>query len=94
MDRIMLRKGGALAGKVLNKQFTIKTDIGTLSIPTKAMAQMLINVPAYNGSDRIYTCQSQYTGDVMEKTVELKNDDTGEKMSIAIDSILVVFWGL
>ena len=94
MDTIVYRKGSqSLPGKIRNKSFSIVTDLGTLKVPTKKIAHILINVAAYGGKDQIFTYSSVLIGDVVEDPIVMRLADTGEDVSVPQNKILAIHIG-
>ena len=92
-DIVVGRRGDSLTGKVREKQFEIKSDLGKVKVPTKKIAWVHFKNSPRLDSDEIWLVTGdRLSGNISGKLISFK-PDAGETLKIPCKAILTLIVG-
>ncbi len=92
-DIVVGRRGDSLTGKVREKHFEIKSDFGSVKVPTKKIAWIHFKNPPRLDSDEIWLAAGdRLSGSISQKHISFE-PDAGGTLKIPRSSILTLIVG-
>lgn len=89
-DIILGRRGDSVTGTVLNKHFTMSTDLGKITIPTAQINQIRFKGTGSRPHEITLVNRDTMRGTIQEESVRFRRDGDAEAIEVPASSILMV----